>query len=234
MAYGFFLAVGVIVGVAVVGREARKQGYHPDLVFDLALYLVTAGVVGSRLAYVAVEWERFAADPWAILKVWEGGLSFYGALALCLPLVVLVARRRGLSLTRLGDLLALGLAAGYPFGRIGCFLNGCCYGLPTAGWWGVAFPFDGIVRHPTQLYSVGFGVLIFLILWTARRRKPFDGYLMMMYLVLYSAYRFVIDFWRVSPPSLVQGLTLGQAVSLAVIAVSVLILWRLSKQKGNP
>lgn len=232
-AYGFFLALGIMAGIAVVMRAARKTGYDPDLIFNLALYLVAAGVVGSRLAYVAVEWERYAADPWAMLKVWEGGLSFYGALGLCLPVVIWIARSRRIRLTALGDLLAPGVAAGYPFGRIGCFLNGCCYGLPTEGWWGVAFPFDGVVRHPAQLYSAGFGVLIFLLLWTVRGRKPFDGYLMMMYLILYSVYRFIIDFWRVSPPSPVQGLTLGQVVSLGVIAVSALFLWRLSKQTDN-
>ncbi len=234
MAYGFFVAVGVIVGIAVVMREARRIDYNPDMILDLALYMVVAGVAGSRLAYVAIEWERYVDNPWAILQVWEGGLSFFGALGLCLLVVIWFTRRRRIRLTALGDLLALGVAAGYPFGRIGCFLNGCCYGLPTAGWWGVAFPFDEVVRHPTQLYSAGFGVLIFLFLWVIRGRKPFDGYLMLMYLILYSAYRFIIDFWRTSPPSGLEGLTLGQAVSLTVIALSLFALWRVPKRNVNP
>ena len=226
-AYGFMAAMGIIAGTAVVLREGKRLGYDVDTILDLALYMSVAGVVGSRLAYILLEWTwaDFVAAPLAVFHVWEGGLSFFGALALCLVVAAWYAKRKRIRLIHLGDLLALGVAAGYPFGRIGCFLNGCCHGQVTTGWWGVSVPFDHVLRHPTQLYSAGFGILIFVVLWLSRKRKPFDGYLMMLYLVLYGAYRFVIDFWRVSPETGLAGLTTGQAFSLAVVLVSLLVLW---------
>jgi len=230
MSYGVLAALGVAVGILVVLREGRRLGWDSDALLDLSLYLVLAGVIGSRLLYAAIEWEQFAARPLDLLKIWEGGLSWFGALAAGLAVAVWWTRRRGIHLGALGDLLALGVAAGYPFGRIGCFLNGCCYGHPTDLPWAVAFPFDGVPRHPTQLYSFGIGLLIFAVLWGWRRRKPFDGYLMWLYLLLYAAYRFVMDFWRETPPG-PDGLTVGQAGSLAVMAVALGFLWRGWRQR---
>lgn len=225
MAYGVMAAIGVVVGILVVVREGRRLGWDPDALLDLCLYLVLAGVIGSRLLYVVIEWEQFAGRPLEVFRIWEGGLSWFGALAAGLAVTVWWTRRRGIRLDALGDLLALGVAAGYPFGRIGCFLNGCCYGHPSDLPWAVAFPFDGIPRHPTQLYSLGFGVLIFAVLWLRRKKKPFDGYLMWLYFFLYAAYRFILDFWRETPPG-PDGLTIGQAGSLAVMAVALGFLWR--------
>lgn len=232
--YGALLALGVVVGLIVVLQVGKRRGMDCDTLLDLALYMIVAGVVGSRAAYVFLEWEQYGTAPLAMLRIWDGGLSFFGALALCLLVVIWFTRRRGLGLTRVGDVLALGVAAGYPFGRIGCFLNGCCYGLPTDHAFGMVFPFDEVVRHPTQLYSVGFGILIFLALWVSSRRKPFDGFLMWLFLMLYGGYRFVIDFWRVSPPTGIDALTVGQLVSLAVVTVSTLALFFTWRRARSP
>jgi len=234
--YGFMVALGIAAGLVVVLRAGKHRGMDTDTLLDLALYMIVAGVIGSRAAYVFLEWEKYGTEPWAMLRVWDGGLSFFGALALCLVVVIWFTRRRDLRLTRVGDLLALGVAVGYPFGRIGCFLNGCCYGLPTDHVFGVTFPFDEVVRHPTQLYSAGAGVLIFLLLWILSRKKSFDGFLMWVFLILYGVYRFVIDFWRVSPPAGIDALTVGQLVSLAVVTVSGLALyftWRRAQSSAE-
>jgi len=223
--YGFMVALGILAGLFVVVRVGKRAGFDTDILLDLALYLVLAGVIGSRAAYVFLEWEQYGTEPLAMLRVWDGGLSFFGALVLCLLVVIWFTRRRRLSLARLGDVLALGVAAGYPFGRIGCYLNGCCYGLPTDHAFGVMFPFDDVLRHPTQLYSAGAGVLIFLVLLFLSRKRSFDGLLMWSFLILYGGYRFVIDFWRVSPPTGIETLTIGQLVSLVVMVVSGLALW---------
>jgi len=233
--YGVMVAVGVLVGLFVVLRVGRREGIDTDTLLDLALYMIAAGVVGARAAYVFLHWENFRTAPLEMLRFWDGGgLSFFGSLGLCLLVAIWFTRRRRLRLARVGDLLVLGVAAGYPFGRIGCFLNGCCYGLPTNHAFGIVFPFDEVARHPTQLYSFGFGVVIFLVLWRLSLKKPFDGYVMGFFLILYAAYRFVIDFWRVSPASNITELTVGQLVSLAVIAASGAFLYAARRRASSP
>ena len=232
--YGVMVAVGVLVGLLVILRAGRHAGIDTDTLLDLALYMVVAGVVGARAAYVFLHWDSFREAPLEILRIWDGGgLSFFGSLGLCLLVAIWFTRRRRLKLARIGDLLVLGVAAGYPFGRIGCFLNGCCYGFPTDHAFGVVFPFDEVARHPTQLYSFVLGAVIFLVLWRSSLRKPFDGYLMGLFLILYAAYRFVIDFWRVSPAGNIMELTMAQLVSLAVIAASAAFLYAARRRAAS-
>lgn len=230
--YGVMLALAVLVGLTVARREAVRQGYDGDAFLELSVYLIIAGLFGSRVLYVLLAWPSFAGDPLAVLRVWEPGLSYYGAIGLGALLAIWFARRRGWRFGRLGDVLALGVAAGYPVARIGCFLNGCCYGKPATVPWAVAFPFDGIPRHPTQLYSLALGLLIFGVLWWRRRRAAPPGYLMWLYFLLYAAYRFVMDFWRVSLPG-VGGLTLTQMAALPIMATAVAALVYLKRGRSE-
>ncbi|MEW6446478.1 MAG: prolipoprotein diacylglyceryl transferase [Bacillota bacterium] len=221
--YGLMLAVAVMVGVLAGEREARRRGVDPDMVLSLATILVVAGVIGSRIAYVLIEWPRFAGEPGAIFRIWDGGLSYYGALIAGLPLVWLYGRAKGVRFGETADIVAFGLAAGYPFARIGCFLNGCCYGKATDLPWAVAFPFDGVPRHPTQLYAVAIGAFIFFALQYFSGHRRFSGQLACLYVIFYGVYRFGIEFLRVSPP--VGGyLTLGQVFSLIVTGIALILL----------
>lgn len=230
--YGLMLAVAVLVGLLVGEWEAKRRGIDPDFILNLTLILVVAGVITSRLVYVLVEWPRFAADPGAIFRIWDGGLSYYGALLIGIPVICFYSRRRGYRFGEVADVAAIGVPAAYPLARIGCFLNGCCYGKPTGLPWAVVFPFDGVPRHPTQLYSVLIGALIFFALLCLRRYRRFPGQLAFFYVIFYGLYRFVIDFFRVSPPAGAY-LTLGQAFSLVVVgAALVLMLVRLRGLKS--
>ncbi|HIE12809.1 MAG TPA: prolipoprotein diacylglyceryl transferase [Desulfotomaculum sp.] len=221
--YGVMLAVAVMAGVLAGEREAGRRGIDPDYVFNLAAILVISGIIGSRIAYVLIEWPRFAGEPGAVLRIWDGGLSYYGALIAGLPLLWLYGRAKGVRFGEAADIAALGLAAGYPLARIGCFLNGCCYGKPADLPWAVAFPFDGVPRHPTQLYAVAIGIVIFLALRHLSKQKRFPGELAYLYLIFYGTYRFGIEFLRVSPPAGAY-LTLGQVFSLAVVCLAVTLL----------
>ncbi|MGQ9497380.1 MAG: prolipoprotein diacylglyceryl transferase [Desulfotomaculales bacterium] len=214
--YGVMLALAVAAGILVARREAARHGYDPDAVLEMSVYLIVAGLFGSRILYVLLHWRNFAGDPLAVLRVWEPGLSYYGAIGAGTLVAVWFARRRGWTFPRLGDVLALAAAAGYPIARVGCYLNGCCYGKPATVPWAVAFPFDGVPRHPTQLYSLGFGLIIFGILWWRRRADVRPGHLMWLYFLLYAGYRFILDFWRVAPPG-VDGLTLTQVAALPIM-----------------
>lgn len=230
--YGVMLAVAVMAGALVSERQAGRRGIDPDFVLNLTIILVITGVIGSRIAYVLIEWPRYAGEPAAIFRIWDGGLSYYGALVAGLPLVWLYSRAKGVRFGETADVVALGLAAGYPFARIGCFLNGCCYGKPADLPWAVVFPFDGIPRHPTQLYAVVIGAVIFLALQYFNKRRQFPGQLAYLYVVFYGAYRFGIEFFRVSPPAGTY-LTIGQAFSLAAAGIAlILLILRLRSRSG--
>lgn len=225
--YGVMLAVAVLVGFLVAEREAKRQGIDPDFFFNLTIVLVVGGILGSRLAYVLLEWRHYVLHPGAILRIWDGGLSYYGGVLAGILSVFFFGRKEGLGFDKVADVAALGLAAGYPFARIGCFLNGCCLGMPTNLPWAVVFPFDGIPRHPAQLYSSLLGVLIFLVLWQLFRHKRFSGQIAWLYLVLYASYRFGIEFLRVSPSAGFP--TIGHVVSFLVGVTALVVLlvkWR--------
>jgi phosphatidylglycerol:prolipoprotein diacylglycerol transferase len=231
--YGVLIAAGLAAGIALVHRRARREGLDGGRVLDLAFWMTVAGFVGSRVVYGLVNAGDYArvclrgddglrtagaviADCTRILRVWEGGLVFYGGVAGAALVAAVFARREGWSFARIGDLFAPGLALGHAFGRIGCFAAGCCFGKESGAPWAVSFPrgsvaFDELVArsavppgadvtpplHPTQLYeSAGeLGIAIALLALAPRlRRRP--GAVFLAYLALYAALRFVVEIYR--------------------------------------
>lgn len=171
------------------------------LIFGVLL----AGVVGARLFYVLDHLPVFAARPLAAVALWEGGLTLWGGFLLAVPVGIWMTRRLQLPTWRTADVLAAPVALGASFGRVGCFLNGCCYGHPTGVPWGVHFPpgseadlaFPGQAVHPSQLYNVLAGLFVFaLVLW-ARPRLRRDGQAWWLMLGSYALLRGVIDWTRV-------------------------------------
>lgn len=140
--YGLMLAIAFLVGIWWVSREGKKQNLEPDKVMDLGLWVLVAAVVGSRIAYVLPHWNEFQARPWTVIAVWEGGLTFYGGVLLAVPVGFFYMWRNHLPIWRTADLVAPAFAIGIFFGRIGCLLNGCCFGLPTKLPWGITYPVD--------------------------------------------------------------------------------------------
>ena len=157
--YGLMWMVGIWLAVWRALRVARRYGVDPDDVFDLAFWAILVGVIGGRLGYVLIFWRSYAEDPLAILRVWEGGMSYFGGFGLAILAAWWFVRRRRLDAWRIADLAAPSIALGYAIARIGCFGAGCCYGAPTDLPWGVLFPGHSHPVHPTQLYSTnGTGV----------------------------------------------------------------------------
>jgi phosphatidylglycerol:prolipoprotein diacylglycerol transferase len=231
--YGVLIAVGLASGIALAHRRARREGLDGGRLLDLAFWMTVAGFVGSRIAYGAVNAGDYLhaclrgddgfrtagtvlSDCTRILRVWEGGLVFYGGIAGAALVAALFARREGWSFARLGDLFAPGLALGHAFGRVGCFAAGCCFGKTSAAPWAVAFPrgsvaFDELAAlgavptgadvtaplHPTQLYEAGgeLAIAIALVALAPRlRRRP--GAVFLAYLALYAALRFFVELYR--------------------------------------
>ncbi len=142
--YGLMLAIGFYAGWYVAARRARAAGVDPDLIGNLVLVSILAGVVGARILYFALE-KRPDESLWGIIKVWEGGLVFYGGLIGAAVADILYVRWKGLSAWRIGDVLAPAIAIGQAFGRIGCFFNGCCFGGPATASFPLAARFPRIL-----------------------------------------------------------------------------------------
>jgi phosphatidylglycerol:prolipoprotein diacylglycerol transferase len=225
--YGLLIAAGLAIGIWLAHREGERRGLDGGRVLDLAFWLVVSGLIGSRLTYGLVNARSFfhacldGGGPWwrdctSLLAVWEGGLVFYGGVAVAALVAYLFARRERWAFGDVGDLFVPGLAMGHAFGRLGCFAAGCCFGKETASRIGVAFPrgsvaFDVLERagaippgsgetpplHPTQLYEAGGELVLFALLCALRprlRRQP--GALMLSYLGLYALLRFVVEIFR--------------------------------------
>lgn len=220
--WGFAFAVAFMLGLYLAARRAPREGIDGDRVIELGLVLIVGAFVGARILYVILEWPTYAADPLQIFRIDTGGLSFHGGVLGGFVAGCWYARRHRIPVLRAADLMAPYIALGYSIVRIGCFANGCCYGVPTAVPW--AFDFgDGILRHPTQLYSSFGSLAIFLILLQIRRFRPFDGYVWFSYLALYSALRFVVEAWR-EAARITPWLTVAQAASLAILLGSIAVI----------
>jgi len=231
--YGVMLFISFVCGIAVVEHRANKFGVDSKKVTDLALWVLLAVVLGSRLFYVVFHWQEFNHDLIGIIAFWRGGLAglmFYGGFLGGIIAGFLFVYLSKLPVRKLMDAVAPAVMLGEGFTRIGCFLNGCCFGAPTSGPFGVVFPpnspagatFLGQAIHPTQLYSSAAGFLLFLIALWLEKRKLRPGVLSAIMLVIYSLFRFGIDFLRYYENT--TNLWGNQIVALCLTAVGVTLL----------
>jgi phosphatidylglycerol:prolipoprotein diacylglycerol transferase len=236
-AYGFMLMLGFAAGLALALRQAPRYRFDPEKLIDLTLFALVASIVGARLVYVLLDLPRnagdYVKDPWLLFKTWKGGLAFHGGLGGGILAMLFFCRRQEIPWRRLADALAPSVALGYAITRIGCFLNGCCHGRPTDLPWAVSF-LDPLTHqrtppsHPTQIYSLlALLAACGLLLWL-RDRRPFEGFLAVGFLALYSMERFLVEFLRADLPTQTvsarvtfTGLTQAQIASLIILAFSV-------------
>lgn len=198
--WGVAFSVAFLVALWLSLRAAKRRGVNEDRIFDLVILSAVAGLLGSRVLYVILTWSYYAGSVLSMLSFWEGGLSWYGGLIGALLAGVVYCRITKFSFWQAADTVAAPLALAYAIVRVGCFMNGCCYGEVTTLPIGVHFPgLDG-ARYPTQLFSSLAGLLIFWLLTRAERRQRFTGQLFLEFLAYYSLYRFIIEFWRVGEP----------------------------------
>lgn len=217
--YGLMLAVAVIVCTFLLSRDARGKGINPEMVFDLVFWTVLAGIAGARLFYIILNWEFFRQNLLEMVMIQKGGLSWQGGLIFGGLAGAGFIRRKKLPLREMLDLAAPYVALGQSIGRIGCFFNGCCYGKEVS--WGIFFPVHHAHLHPTQLYSALGLFVIFVILKYYRRVSPFQGSIFLLYIVLASAERFGVEFFRGDHQEFFWGLSIYQWVCLGFAALAV-------------
>jgi len=232
-AYGFFIAVGFILALVFAVRRARREGIPFENVVDLFFYTVLSAFLGARILFVLINFDDYRQNPLHIFRLWEGGLVFYGGLIPAALVAFLYMRRRRLPAWKLADLISPLITLGLFFGRIGCFLAGCCYGKETSLPWGVVFKNPeslallNVPLHPTQLYDAANGLAIFLFLNWMQKRKTFDGQIFWLFLFLYSITRFLIEIFRGDPRGFLFGglLSTSQAVGVLLAIFSLFMLF---------
>lgn len=239
--YGFFIALGFLVGILLARLEAQRAGEDPEKIMDLSFYILVFAIIGSRLFYVATDPEMFRAAPLEILKLWKGGLVFYGGFIAALITALIYLKKKKMPWGKTADIIAPSLSVGQFIGRLGCFCAGCCYGKACDLPWAVTFTHPdtlapiGIPLHPTQLYHAAGNLIIFTFLWFFRRRKKFDGQLFWLYVLLYGITRSFIEIFRgdFRGNPILGILSVSQVLggTMAVIAVVMIIL--LGKRAGT-
>ncbi|MBU1909943.1 MAG: prolipoprotein diacylglyceryl transferase [Verrucomicrobia bacterium] len=231
--YGVFTALAFLAAVMHWNWLARKQGRPAGFGSELAFWIMLAGIVGARVAYVFSELDEFRGNWLKIVRVDQGGLIFYGGFLGALAAVWIMSRRRREPFWSLADFTISALPLGHAFGRVGCFLNGCCYGRPSELPW-ACWAHDAL-RHPTQLYEALANLLIYatLLMFLRRRTAPArPGRVAALYLMLYPAFRFGVEFLRGDPRMRWAGLSVAQWLSLAMLLVGA-ALWTGGPRRWN-
>lgn len=235
--YGFLLAVAFLSAILVAGWEAQRLGLPKGRFYDLCFYIILAALIGSRLLYVIVNLGFFIQNPLKIFAMWEGGLVFHGGLIAAVLTAFFYMRRHELPYRATFDALAVGMPLGQFFGRLGCFMAGCCFGRPTDLPWAVRFTHPETLcplrepLHPAQLYESFLDFGVFLVMLWLRTRKRFDGQVLFAYFCLAGLVRFFVEFFRaptaVDPrgPELFFHMPTTQVVALGIALLSGAVLW---------
>jgi phosphatidylglycerol:prolipoprotein diacylglycerol transferase len=202
--FGLTLALSFLVGTWISLQEARRRGIDETRLVNLVLVILVASIVGARAFYVWTHPAETAGDPLAFFRLWEGGLTLIGGFVAGTAAGFAYMRRAGLPLGATADTVTPAVALGVGITRVGCFLNGCCFGVPCDLPWGVHFPpgapseavYPGAALHPSQLYNaLAFFALFALLLWLRPRLKG-DGQLWWLFVILFALVRFPIDATR--------------------------------------
>jgi phosphatidylglycerol---prolipoprotein diacylglyceryl transferase len=245
--YGVMAMIGFLAALIVARWRARKAGLVPDEITDIAIWALLAGIAGSRIVYILLPESRsYFFDTsradwsfWNFFKIWQGGLVFYGGLIGALVVTLLLLRAKKLKILPVLDALAPSLALGHAFGRIGCYLHGCCYGVPVhaGAWYGCVFPANsvpydplasiripaGTPLWPTQLVSALDLLCIFIILSLFFRHRRRSGEVVALYLILYSTERFIVEFFR-GDTHLPAQLSQAQWISIGIFVAGAALM----------
>jgi phosphatidylglycerol---prolipoprotein diacylglyceryl transferase len=231
--YGVFVAMGFFAGLGLTIRLARTEGIPPGLIMDMSFVILVAAIIGSRALYVFMNLSFYLENPIDAFKLWEGGLVFSGGLAASAAVMGWYIHRHGLSWWKTGDMWAPGIALGQAVGRIGCLMAGCCYGKPAYDLpWALIFTDPlclaptGIPLHPTQLYSMISGFVIFGFLLALFYKKRFDGQVLIWFIILHSTARLIIERFRGDYRGVVfdSSMSLTQLVTLLLLSAGVAAL----------
>ncbi|MFH0738910.1 MAG: prolipoprotein diacylglyceryl transferase [Candidatus Omnitrophota bacterium] len=216
--YGLMLAIAFLLSVSLAKVQAKKEQIDPEVIFNFSLFSFLCGIIGARIFYIVENIGYYFRDPLEIFMLQHGGLSWFGGLIGGFIFWIAYLKKKRLPLYKTLDLIAPFLALAQAIGRIGCLLNGCCFGKPY-------------LLIPVQLYSSLALLVIFIILRLLQERPHRGGEVFFTYLLLYSLKRFSIEFYRADNPPVIYGLTLFQLLSLLALFFSLIKLILIKRKK---
>ena len=233
------MAVAFVAGLWTATRRARLANVPADTITDITAWLLVSGIIGARVDYVTTYWKQeFADQPFSeVFMVQHGGLVFYGGLigAIIGSTTYLIWKKQ--PVWKIADILAPSIALGSVFGRIGCLLNGCCYGRACDLPWAIHFPANhetgGVGVHPTEIYDALLNLILYMGLAWLFRHKKFDGQIFALYLIGYAICRSIVECFRGDyPPDHIHAgiFTSAQLLSLPIfiagVALAFFLAWR--------
>ena len=204
--YGLMLAIAFLTSTWLVTQEARRKKFNPAIIFNLSFLVLAWGIIGARAFYIIENFGLYLKSPVEIFMLQHGGLSWFGGMLLGLSAASIYLKRSKSPIYTTFDLVAPFAALAQALGRVGCLLNGCCFGSTFI---------------PIQIYSALSLLAIFILLRLLQERPHKAGSIFYAYLLLYSAKRFFIEFWRLDNPPIFFGLTLFQIISLILFVISL-------------
>lgn len=225
--YGVMIATAFLAGITHLSWLGRREGRSGTFVSDLGFWIMVSGIIGARSAYVLANLNYFMKAPGLIIRVDQGGLIYYGGFIGAALAVIIYARVKHVPLWPFADFVITALPLGQAIGRVGCFLNGCCYGTP--GTWPWCTLVDGTRRHPTQLYESFVCMVVYGILFWYYRQRPRGGRVLALYLILYPLGRLLLEFWRGDERLHWLGLNVAQELSLILLVTGILAWFLLPK-----
>ncbi|CEH35509.1 prolipoprotein diacylglyceryl transferase [Romboutsia lituseburensis] len=227
MWYGVLMATGMIVGTLLALKEAKRVGIKEDDVLDLAIIAIPIGLLSARLYYVIFNWEYYSQNISQILNFRGGGMAIHGALIGGILTGYIFTKVKKIDFLKMADAVMIGMPLAQAIGRWGNFINGEAHGGPTNLPWGIMV--DGLKVHPTFLYESVWDFGIFIFLWLFRKKKQYEGQLIVFYITLYSLGRFFIEGLRTD--SLMIGpLRMAQVISLVGVVGGIIAHIYLSKK----
>jgi len=237
--YGVMAALGFLAATFVLRLTRRRAGMSDDDVSNIMLIAMIAGLAGARIFYVVQFFDQFRHRLLYVFRIDQGGLVFYGGFLLAVGCLVFYAKRKKIDVVRMFDALAPGLALGHAFGRIGCFLHGCCFGKP-APFLGVRYPagsapalrYGEQALYPVQLVEAGANVVLFLFLLHLAKNGR-RGSSLACYFISYGTLRILTEFLRGDNPRILGLFTPAQLIGLVLIPAGVIMLIRFGKNAAK-
>lgn len=231
--YGVFMVTGILLAIGIALKLAERYAISKNDVIDMVFYLVIFGIIGARLYHVFLEIEYYRAEPLNIFKVWNGGLAIHGAVIAGLAVVWVFVRKKNIDFWKMTSIIVPGLSLGQAIGRWGNYFNQEIFGTPTNAPWGIPIEpanrvfeyYNATYFHPTFLYEsilnlCAFGMLIYLHHLITKKKIDFK-IITLVYIVLYSAIRFSMEFIRTDATPEVLGIRWPQLLSAALIIIII-------------